>query len=263
VGAGGCRVLIMAALPMEVQPFLRQMGARPRRDLGPPAWEIKPGLAVAGLSGMGPGAAGWAGEILVRCCQPGLLVSLGFGGSLAPGLAPGDLVLGGAFWNYDPDTGELRRGAQPAAARLRSELAPILAAAGLRVTAGSLVSTGRIIHKGREGRRLTGLPQPVVDLETGALAAVAAVHGLPFLALRAITDAAGEEIPGFLRAGVEAGAVGAGAALGWLAADPRRLRDLISLWRHSRGAARSLARALTALWPLLLAAGGQLQGQPG
>ncbi len=96
----------------------------------------------------------------------------------------------------------------------------------------------------------------MLDLETVALAEIAATRGLPFLALRAITDVAGEEIPEFLIGTGEPGAtVGAGAALRWLAADVRRVKELLHLWRRSRGAARTLAVALTVLWPLLLAAG--------
>ena len=40
-------------------------------------------------------------------------------------------------------------------------------------------------------------------------------------------------------------------ALGWLAADPRRLEELVHLWRRSRLAAARLAAALMVLLPLL------------
>ena len=91
------------------------------------------------------------------------------------------------------------------------------------------------------------MPQPVLDLETGVLAELAAARGLAFLCLRAITDTAGEEIPEFLRgAGDQGATVGVGAALRWLAADFRRLEDLLALWRRSRRAAQ-LAEALMVL----------------
>ena len=92
---------------------------------------------------------------------------------------------------------------------------------------------------------------------------MAAAQDLAFLSLRAITDTATEEIPEFLHTAGDPGAsLGVGAALRWLAADFRRLRDLLFLWRRSRGAACQLARALTVLWPLLLAAGRELESQP-
>ena len=111
------RILIMAALPLEVRPFLRRVKARARRDLGLPAWNWEAGAAVVALSGMGAAAARRAGETLVERCRPELLVSVGFGGALTPGVAAGDLVLGETFWHYNPDTRELKAGPQPVAPR--------------------------------------------------------------------------------------------------------------------------------------------------
>jgi adenosylhomocysteine nucleosidase len=260
---GANLILVMAALPLEVRPFLRQVKARPRRDLGFPAWEWESGSGVVALSEMGAAAARRAGEILVGRCQPRLLVSLGFAGALAPGLAVGDLVLGESFWHYNPDTRELKAGPHPNPPWPLPLLGRALKQAGLNAVSRSLVSTTRIIHKGSQGDFLAGLPQPVLDLETAALAAVAAAHGLAFLSIRAITDVAEDEIPEFLRnAGVQETAAGVRAALKWLAADFRRAQDLYLLWRRSRQAAQALARAWGVLWPLLLAAGGELQGQP-
>ncbi len=256
-----CRILVMAALPLEVRPFLRRIKGKARRDLGLPAWEWEAGSAVVALSGMGEAAARRAGETLLGRCRPEVLVSVGFGGALTPGLAIGDLVLGETFWHYNPDTRKLEAGPHPAPPRPRPRLCGALEQAGLTAVTGSVVTTSRIIHKGREGEPLAGLPQPVLDLETGALAELAAARGLAFLSLRAITDAAGEEIPEFLHtAGDQGATVGVGAALRWLGADFRRLSDLLALWRRSRGAAQRLAQALLVLWPLLLAAGEELEG---
>ena len=116
-------ILIMAALPLEVRPFLRRVKARARRDLGLPAWNWEAGGAVVALSGMGAAAARRAGETLVDRCRPELLVSVGFGGALTPGLAAGDLVLGETFWHYSPDTRELKAG--PAAGCSPAPAAPL------------------------------------------------------------------------------------------------------------------------------------------
>ena len=238
--ACACRILIMAALPREVRPFLRRVRAQARRDLGLPAWEWEAGTALVALSGMGEAAARRAGETLMGRFRPELLVSVGFGGALTPGLAAGDLVLGETFWHYNPDTGELKAGPQPASPRPLPLLCGALQQAGLTAVIGSLVTTSRIIHKGRQGGPLAGLPRPVLDLETVALAEMAAAQNLAFLSLRAITDGPAEEIPEFLHAAGDQGAtVGVGAALRWLAGDLRRLSDLLALWRRSRGAAVS------------------------
>jgi adenosylhomocysteine nucleosidase len=261
--SGACRILIMAALPLEVRPFLRRVQARARRDLGVPAWEWAAGQGVVALSGMGEAAARQAGETLMGQCRPELLVSCGFGGALTPGLAAGDLVLGETFWRYRPDTGELQAGPRPTFPGPLPGLCRALQQAGLTAVTGSLVTTTRIIHKSRQGAPLAGLSQPVLDLETAALAELAAARGLAFLGLRAITDTALEEIPAFLcTAGVPGVTAGVGAAIRWLAADFRRVGDLLHLWRRSRGAAQALADALTVLWPLLPAAGRELESQP-
>jgi adenosylhomocysteine nucleosidase len=251
-----CRILIMAALPQEVRPFLRRVSAQPRRDLGLPAWDWEPGQAMVALSGMGAAAARRAAEAMVSRLRPELLVSVGFGGAVTPGLAAGDLVLGETFWHYDPDTRKLTAGAQPPAPRPLARLYQMLKEAGLTSATASLVTTTRIIHKKDEGEPLTGLSHPVMDLETIVLAEIAAAQALPFLSLRAITDTAIEEIPEFLRkAGDQDATVGVRAALNWLAEDFRRVQDLLRLWGRSRRAAQALSQALAILLPLLLADG--------
>lgn len=249
-----CRIVLLAALPQEVRPFLRCSRARRRRGLPWPAWEFALG-AVRGLlalSGMGAGAAREAAARLTAQFRPHCLVSLGFGGAVTPELQPGDLVLGEFFYKYDPAAQVLEavpapRPPQPLAGLLRS-----LNSAGLGAFSGSLVTTPYIIHKARQAGPLRSLPAPVLDLESAAVAEVARAEGLPFLGLRAITDTATEEIPDFLApAGEPLGTVGLLEALGWLAADPRRLKDLIHLGRRCSLAAPRLAKALLVLLPLL------------
>jgi len=257
-----CRLALLAALPLEVRPFLRHIQARPRRGLGFPAWEFavgqKRGLAV--LSGMGPEAALAAARRLLEQERPEILISLGFGGALTPELLPGALVLGASFWEYDPHGALLKPAPAPAPPRPLPELLGRLRKAGLPAFAGSLVTTPVIMPKAKVGEALSALTHPVLDLETAVLARVAAGEGLAFLGLRSITDGAGEEIPPFI---VQAdGKVDARAALAWLAGDPRRITVLFRLWRHSRLAADRLAQALAVWLPLLLGSGQELQDQP-
>jgi len=247
-----CRTLIVAALIQEVRPFLRRVQARPRQDLGLPAWDWEPEAAVVALSGMGLAAARRAAETLISRCRPQLLVSMGFGGALVPGLAAGDVVLGETFWHYNPDTRKLTSGTRPPALRPLMQLCQAFKTAGLTTVSASVVTTTRIIHKKDQGKPLTALPHPVLDLETGVLAELAAAHNLPFLSLRAITDTAGEEIPEFLRnAGDPDAIVGVREAFRWLSQDFRRIQDLLRLWRVSRRAAQALSEALMILWPHL------------
>ncbi|MEW6658894.1 MAG: hypothetical protein AB1424_09560 [Thermodesulfobacteriota bacterium] len=256
-GTGGAlrfRLALLAALSLEVRPFLRASRARSLPGGGLPAWEFEAGEGggCLALTGMGEEAASQAARKIISLWQPEIIVSLGFGGALLPGLIPGQVVLGASFRRYDPETGSLEEVEAPAPPRPLGELAASLESAGLPAVSGSFVSTPGIIHKERQGERLRRLAQPVLDLETAALAAAAAAAGLPFLALRVITDTAAEEIPDFLREGWEPGyGPSFKKALGWLAGDPRRLGPMLHLWRRSRLAARRLAAALEVLLPLL------------
>jgi adenosylhomocysteine nucleosidase len=257
-----CRFALLAALPWEVRPFLRQIQARRWRGLDVPAWEFavgqKRGLAV--LSGVGPEAALAAVRRLLGQERPEILISLGFGGALTPELRPGALVLGTSFWEYDPHGALLTPAPAPAPPRPLPELLGRLRQAGLPAFAGSLVTTPVIMPKAKVGEAMANLAHPVLDQETAVLARVVAGEGLAFLGLRAIMDGAGEEIPPFI---VQAGGqVGARAALSWLAADPRRITVLFRLWRRSRRAADRLAQALAVWLPLLLGSGQELQDQP-
>ena len=96
------------------------------------------------------------------------------------------------------------------------------------------------------------LTHPVLDLEASAAVRFIQESGLPFLALRAVTDTAGEEIPDFIRqAARDSSTPTPGTALAWLARDPRRLAALLHLWRRSRLAAENLARGLEAVLEML------------
>ena len=241
------KVAVMAALSQEVQPFLRQVGARRLRGGSVAGWEFafegKEGLVA--VSGMGAEAARQAVSLLFRDYPPEILISLGFGGAVTPAVPAGALVLGEVFWRYEPDTGELGEVATPLFPAAPGDLVQKLKARGLPALVGNIVTTPVIIPKAGQGGALHHLACPVLDLETAALAQAARERNLPFLGLRAVTDAAGEEIPAFLCQAVPEGHPPTlGGALSWLWADIRRLPVLLRLWRRSHLAARRLSQAL-------------------
>jgi adenosylhomocysteine nucleosidase len=243
-------VAFQAALPQEVQPFLRRIKARRRKGEDFPAWEFtwRAGRGVAVVSGMGEDAAARAAGWVFERYQPQSLVALGFGGSLSPELPAGALVLGESYWRYDPETRGLEELVPPPFPAWSAALAERLQAAGRLVFRGSLITTPEIIPKAGQGDLLTNLNHPVLEMETSAAALAARGRNVPFLALRAITDAAGEEIPDFLAQAVrERQTPTLAQALAWLAADPRRALILYRLWRRSRLAALHLAQALEAV----------------
>jgi adenosylhomocysteine nucleosidase len=239
---------LLAALPQEVQPFLRRRRARRRRGTWP-WWDfIMPaGMGVVLLTGMGETHARAGFAFLIDHFRPEMLLAVGFGGAVLPAPAPGEVVLGTGYYRYQPESGlVLPVPAPPAPAGLQ-QLLDRARERRLPLGPGTMVSTPEILPKSRLLAPLLDLTLPVVDLETAALAHLAREQGLPFVALRAVTDGAGEEIPGFIKTAVRRGKTPTPlAALGWLGKDARRLTHLTRLWQRSRRAAAHLALVLEA-----------------
>jgi adenosylhomocysteine nucleosidase len=134
------------------------------------------GTALAG-GGTGAGAAR-AAEALVAGGATAL-VSFGLAGGLNPALAPGALIVPDAVRTpsmiYRTDA-ELTR-------RLGGPVGSLFAGVTLAVTAAEKACL------------FAAMQCDAVDLESGAVACVAAAHGLPFAAVRVVCDPAGTTLP--------------------------------------------------------------------
>jgi len=139
------------------------------------------------LAGPGPRRAGAVAEQVIAAARPTAVVCAGLGGGLAPELRRGDLVLatrvveheGDDAFEPHPDLLAAARGIIPEFSRVHEHVV---------VTAPRVVGTAaekRALHP-RGG---------VVDMESAAVARVAERHGVPFLALRVISDTAHEDFP--------------------------------------------------------------------
>lgn len=135
-------------------------------------------LAVLWLSGMGAQAARTAAEGLH---QHGVtaLVSFGVAGALSPGLRPGDLVL--------PDA--IHAGIQlPVNITWRDRLQNLLPA-DITVWNGILANSDTPLTGTKAKQDLAQATGAcAVDMESAAVAAVAAAADIPFIAVRAIVD---------------------------------------------------------------------------
>lgn len=166
------------------------------------------------LTGMGQQAAREGAQALIEA-GASALVSFGVAGSLAPGLRSGTLfcpscVLDERSHDYQPD---------PA---WRVSLIRCLTAANLPlVKQGSLLSLPEpllsVEAKGLMRERHQSL---AVDMESAAIAIVAAEHRIPFIVLRAIVDEREDNVPAELQSSIDA----------W--GRPRSLRMLATLLRH-------------------------------
>ena len=85
----------------------------------------------------------------------------------------------------------------------------------------------------------------VVDMESWAAAAVAHAHGVPFAMLRAVSDAAGQDVPPAALAAMDAaGGVDAWGVIESLVEDDEQLPALMALDASSRLAFDALAKAV-------------------
>ena len=232
--------------PEELRPFLRMVRHRRASLEGIKAWHFqgKDYEGVAFLVGMGGAAPRLLAERAIATFSPDHLLVAGFGGALTALPPPGGVLLAAECWRLEP-AGQLprREDFQPVAPP--QALVAHLQAQGLAAYAGTLLTTPKIIPKASLPTRLSHLTLPVLDLETSEVAATATAHHLPFLAVRAITDGAGEEIQGFLADIInQHQGVPLSRLLPALWADPRRVGYCLHLWRRSRLAGQNLARAL-------------------
>ena len=149
------------------------------------------------------------------------VLSFGVAGGLAPGLATGEVLAASEIW----DAGEIWPALWPhplpgRTARLAASnvlLPDALAKAGLHRVSGALA----------------------VDMESGIAARFARERAIPFGALRAVADAAGDALPRAATLGLHPD--GSPAPLRVLGALLRRPTDLPGLLRLARASARAHA----------------------
>ncbi len=182
------------------------------------------GLARAG--GGTPEGAEAAAEWLVGQGVEGL-VSFGLAGGLDPALRPGDVVV----------PLRVREGDRVIATDK-------LLSARFGVPGGMLLAGGAVVAGAGEKARLFEQTGAIaVDLESGAVARVAARHGLPFAVLRAICDPAERDLPPAALVALDnSGAIGLWRVLASVARHPGQVRALIALGRDAAAARAALKR---------------------
>ena len=192
--------------------------------------------------GMGPARAGRAARrLLADGCAA--LCSFGIAGGLDPELRTATAVLADAVI-----TTSGRR--SPTDAAWRERLRPVLAAA-LEVTTAGIIGSDRVIETPADKRRLfTDTGAAAVDMESHAVAAVAADAGVPLLVLRAVSDPAGAVIPPAAMAGVGKDGRTRHLAVAWaLVWRPGDLPAVLRLRHDSALAVRTLRRVAVLAGP--------------
>lgn len=175
-------------------------------------------LGLVEIGGGLPAGAEAAAERLVARGAAGL-VSFGLAGGLDPALRAGDLVVPAMV----VEDGHSYAADLELAARFGGVMQ-------MRALAGRTVLAD--IAAKRAARDATGAA--IVDLESGAVARVAARHGLPFAVVRAVCDPAGRALPPLALAALDAGGrIGVGRVVASLLRHPWQIPALVGLARDA------------------------------
>jgi adenosylhomocysteine nucleosidase len=189
--------------------------ARLARRLG---WPV----AIGGGTVVGAKAAAIA--LVEQGCTG--LICFGLAGGLDPALRPGAVIVpsgviaGDKCYATDPSLSHLLGGSVP----------------------DSVLSTDAIVATVEEKRRLRQQTGAVaVDMESGAVAWVGSMHGIPFAVLRAICDPANSTLPPAALAAVDArGAIRIWRLLASIVARPRQLPGVFALAADAAAARQAL-----------------------
>ena len=232
------KIAIITAMPEESRAILKRAGQVRKSHQGDRRlFHCRIGAHDVTLveAGMGMLNAGWAASILAAK-GPDILVSAGFGGGVLPGFKVGDVVMAERVLHWTGDGFEevVTRfyGREPGSA-------PLVRLRGQFITSDGILNKGQLIAL---------LPrnagQPVVEMESAAVARVAAEHDIPFMGMRAISDPWDEELTFSIDEFCDdAKQVRPLKVLATILRRPHIIPQLIRLGWNSRMAAKSLGKA--------------------
>jgi adenosylhomocysteine nucleosidase len=187
-----------------------------------------------------------ATEYTLKEKRPDFVLSIGFGGALYKGAEIGELVWPSRVLLVDGDVKETLElsGSEETARKISRKL---------NFHEGSVLTfASRMKKSGISASLFRDLPFPVCDMETFATAKTVFNSGLPFLAVRSISDRADEEIPSELFDTVDdSGNYRLSRALAVLFRNPGLIPCSIRLGMNSRKASQNLWLAVRSLTEIL------------
>jgi adenosylhomocysteine nucleosidase len=185
------RIDILFAVPQERGPLARLLPVLPGRESGYRHVSVLHRQAGAAhlrlaVGGMGQKQAARAARELLADDPPHLLVMAGVAGALDPALRIGDVIVAGMVY----------AGAETLIPDIPFDRTP-------EVRSGPLLTVDRVLISAGEKRtayaetRPPAAPVPAlaVEMETAAVARVAVELGIPWAAVRALSDTADETLP--------------------------------------------------------------------
>lgn len=214
------RVAYIAALRREIYPLVQEWrfeSDSSQRNL----YVYHQDRAVIAVAGMGAERVALAVQTALGFGEISRLVSIGVAGACCPKHAVGSIVLPATV--VDARTGE----------RFSSESGE-----------GVLVSVNRVASIQEKRRLLESYQADVVDMEAATVARLAAARGLPFRAIKAISDDPDFELSETSRFVTKEGQFRETAFAAYAALHPRLWNPLLKLARNSKLAISNLAIAV-------------------
>jgi len=176
------KIGIIAALEREVQPLVKGWFSSCVQHEGRDFAFYERGYAVVVCGGIGPERARRAAEAVIAKYSPELIISAGVAGALVPDLHVGDTIFPAVV--IDTQDGSRRESAIQNAPIGNSPLARTV-----------LATYPEIASIAQKQQLAKSYGAHVVDMEAVAVARAAEKHGLPFIAIKAISDELNFELP--------------------------------------------------------------------
>lgn len=176
------KLAIIAALDRELLPLIRHWPSNTFTYEGREFTLYESDYAVAVCAGIGPEAARRAAQAAIVSYKPELLISAGVAGALTPELHVGETIFPAVV--IDASDGSRHETAIPKSRLSNSPLARTL-----------LLSYPEVASALEKHQLAKSYAAHAVDMEAAAVARAAQVHGLPFLAVKSISDELNFELP--------------------------------------------------------------------
>jgi len=216
------RIAIIAALPGELKPLVKGWRRGGADATGARKWIFSrgPDTWIAVCAGMGAEAALRAYAVAVSDGPVDMLLSVGWAGSLHAGVPPGTVQVPTVV--IDAQTGEQ-----------------------FNLTEGKrkwrLVTTARVADAAEKTRlAATYRGAVLVDMEAATVARLAAMHEIPLLCIKGVSDAADATLPDLNPFIDDRGQMRMARFLAYIAVRPRYWPSLLHLGKNSARAADAM-----------------------
>jgi adenosylhomocysteine nucleosidase len=234
---------IVAALPMEVGPFLKRFtDIRKYAARGQTIVEghVAGKLVALVETGIGRARAQRGAERLIDGHRPRWILSAGFAGALDPAVARNSVLMPLEVTN-------------PEGHRFPTEWPAQVGLPSGASRRGRLLTVDEVILRAEQKARLRQEHDAdLVDMETSAVAALCLERSVRFASVRVVSDDASADLPPeILTIMGESGSYRLGAALGAIWRRPSSLKDMLALRDQAIEAADRLAATLLDLLPRL------------